>query len=408
MKLTTRYLGHPDRPVIGELFEAADQRIYFQFDPTWRDRNLELSPFYLPASSAGSLSTPTPSFGPLFGLFDDSLPDWWGEQLLKKFFDENGIRWARVGALQKLAAQGDYGIGALGYEPDEAPADFRAELSVDVARLVDAARSVVEGSPEKVLPQLIRSGMSPGGAQPKALIHLSHDLKKAWPGGATPPSDTEPWLIKFQIDRDIHITREEHAFALMARAAGIDVPETRLLTDSSGGVHFITRRFDRDQGERRHVHTFSGLTHTPVRDGLEYGDLMDVARTLCESELAVEEIFRRAVFNIAAGNNDDHGRNHAFVMDSTGQWTPSPAYDLTFASHPLASNLRSASVMGRFAAVSRRDLVELGKSQAVRKVDDTVEKVLAAIHRWPEFASEAGIPEFHAEWMRSEFPATEW
>ena len=408
MKLTARYTGHPDRPVIGELLEAPDGRIYFQYDPSWRDRKLELSPIYLPSSSAGSLSCPTPAFGPLFGLFDDSLPDWWGQQLLKKYFDEKGLRWSRVGILQKLAAQGDYGIGALAYEPAEATADFRAELAIDVARLVDAARGVIEGSPEKVLPQLIRSGLSPGGAQPKALIHLSHDLQQAWPGGADPPPDTDPWLIKFQMDRERHDTLEEHAFTLMAGAAGIDVPETRLLPDSAGRAHFITRRFDRAESVRRHVHTFSGLTHSPVRDGLEYGDLMNLARTLCASEAAVEEMFRRAVFNVAAGNNDDHGRNHAFIMAPDGNWTPSPAYDLTFASHPLATNLRSASVMGRFAEVSRRDLVALGKSQGARRIDDTIDRILEAIRRWPEFATAAGIPSPHATAMEAEFPASEW
>jgi serine/threonine-protein kinase HipA len=122
----------------------------------------------------------------------------------------------------------------------------------------------------------------------------------------------------------------------------------------------------------------------------------------------VEEIFRRAVFNVAAGNNDDHGRNHAFIMAPDGNWTTSPAYDLTFASHPLATNLRSASVMGRFAEVSRRDLVALGKSQGVRRIDDTIDRILEAICRWPEFATAAGIPSPHATAMEAEFPASEW
>ena len=408
MKLTVRYLGIPEQPIIGELFEAPDFRIYFQFDSNWRDRRLELSPIYLPTSSEGSLPTPTPSFSPLFGLFDDSLPDWWGQQLLKKFFEEKGIRWNRVGVLQKLAAQGDYGIGALGYEPAEAPADFRSELSIEVADLVEAARGIIEGEPSEALPQLVRSGITAGGAQPKALIHISEDFTRIWPGGGDPPNESSPWLIKFQLDREVHSTREEHAFCLMAKAAGIDVPETRLIEDRDGRVHFLIRRFDRSNGLKTHFQSFSGLTHTRPGDGLEYGELMNLARTLCSSEKAAEEFFLRAVFNVAAGNEDDHGRNHGFLMDASGEWRPSPAYDITFATHPLATNLRSASVMGKFSAVTRSELTELGKDQGVRRIDDTIDRILTSIRRWPEFATAAGIPDHHAALLADEMPASRW
>jgi len=408
VKLTARYLGHPERPVIGELFEAPDHRVYFQFDAEWRDLGLELSPFYLPSSTEVSLPTPTPHFSPLFGLFDDSLPDWWGQQLLKKFFDEKGIRWNRVGVLQKLAAQGDYGIGAIGYEPDEAPDDFRSQLAIEVASLADAARGIIEGESERTLPLLIRSGITAGGAQPKALIHLSKDFKTVWPGGGDPPSGSTPWLMKFQLDREVHTTREEHAFALMAGAAGINIVDTRLLTDQKGSVHFLCRRFDRNAVEKIHLHSYAGLTHSRPSEGLEYGDLMNLTRTLCQDENAVEEIFRRAVFNVAAGNDDDHGRNHAFLMNPQGEWRPSPAYDITFATHPLATNLRSASVMGRFSSVTRADLTALGKDQGIRRIDEAIDKILTAIRRWPEFAEAAGIPETHAALLAEEFPVSDW
>lgn len=408
MKLQVCYLGVDDRPRIGELFEAPTGAIHFQYDRAWRDRGLELSPIYLPLSQELSIATPTPGFGPLFGLFDDSLPDWWGQQLLKRFFDELGIPWNRVGALQKLSAQGVHGIGALGYEPDLGGGDFRSEISLEVARLVADARKTFHGEAGEVLPQFVRSGISAGGAQPKALVHFSADFSTLYPGGAGAPEGTSAWLIKFQLDRDVLTTREEHAYALMAAAAGVDVPETRLLEDAEGQIHFLSRRFDRDGSTPRHVHTYSGLTHTLPRDGLDYGTLMDLARSLCGSETAVEEVFRRAVFNVAAGNDDDHGRNHAFMMEAGGDWSPTPAYDLTFASHPLATNLRSASVNGRFSRLSRADLVALGKSQAVRRIDDQIDKVLAAIRRWPEFAAAAGLPEAHAAQLHSEMPGSAW
>lgn len=406
MKLTVRYHGAADHPVVGELFETTDHRVFFEYAADWRSRGLELSPLYLPIGTPGSLTTPTPAAGPLFGLFEDSMPDWWGTQLLRRFFDEKGIPWNRVGALQKLAAQGDYGIGALGYEPDEAPPDFRSQVSIEVADLVDSARQVFHGEATAALPVLVRSGMTAGGAQPKALVHLSDDFSRLWPGGGDPPAGSSPWLLKFQLDADRSDTHEEHACHLMASAAGIDVPETRLLPDSRGRTHFLSRRFDREDGHRFHIHTWCGLTHTAPRDGLDYGELMDLARTLCASEAATEEVFLRALFNVAVGNDDDHGRNHAFLMDSEGDWRPTPAYDLT--SNPLASNLRSASVNGRLAGWGLADFRQLGRGQAVRRIDEKIDQVLAAVRRWPEFAAAAGLSGADADRIGSEMPASRW
>lgn len=194
----------------------------------------------------------------------------------------------------------------------------------------------------------------------------------------------------------------------MAATAGIETAETCLLRDENGRVHFLSRRFDRQQSRKMHVHSYSGLTHTRPGDGLEYGELMNLARSLCQSESAVEELFIRAVFNVAVGNEDDHGRNHSFLMGPGGTWRPSPAYDITFASHPLATNLRSASVMGFSSRVSPVQLRALGKSQAIRRIDERIERVLSAIRRWPEFAAQSGLPERHVALLADEMPASAW
>jgi len=180
----------------------------------------------------------------------------------------------------------------------------------------------------------------------------------------------------------------------MARAAGIRMAETHLLAGSDGAHHFLSKRFDRPGDTRRHMHTYSGLTHTLVRDGLEYGDLMDLTRVLTASEVEVEEVFRRACFNVFAGNDDDHGKNHAFLMELDGRWKVSPAYDLTNASNPLVNGMRAASVNGKSVAVGRSDLKRLGESQSVRKVDETMDEVLAAINDWHRWAGEAGLGKF--------------
>jgi len=404
MKSEVVYLGGYERTVIGYLAEANDGRIFFEYSPEWIARGIELSPVYLSNRTQGSVTSPTPSFGPLFGLFADSLPDWWGEQMMKRYFGEKGIPWNKVSALQKLACAGGHAMGAIGYEPPFSGGTFREELTVEVAELVQNAHSFLHGSTEKMLPGLMRSGLSPGGAQPKVLLGFNKDFSRAMAGGGSLPASFDRWLLKFDFDAEYEHGKEEYAYSLMARAAGINMAETHLLVGSDGMHHFLSKRFDRPGESRRHIHTYSGLTHTLVRGGLEYGELMDLTRVLTGSEVEVEEVFRRACFNVFAGNDDDHGKNHAFLMEPDGQWKVSPAYDLTSTSNPLVTGMRAASVNGKSVGVGRADLKRLGESQSVRKIDEIIEEVLAAIQDWPRWAGEAGLCKFRTGQVSEEMP----
>jgi serine/threonine-protein kinase HipA len=191
------------------------------------------------------------------------------------------------------------------------------------------------------------------------------------------------------------------------------MPETRLLTTddpSHGGgrTHFVVRRFDRDGARRIHMHTFSGLTHTPVAQPIDYDEIMNVTRALTGREPEVEEMFRRAVFNVAAGNDDDHGRNHAFLMDDAGEWRLAPAFDLTRAANPLAGGVRAAAVLGKSREPGRDDLHRLGERQGVRRVAEHIDQVLDAVRDWPRWARQAGLGTRRAREVREELPARDW
>ncbi len=389
MELEVHWAGSgPAR--VGRLFQDARGTIFFEYDDAWRTRTRELSPLYLPNETTGAVAANTPAFGPLHGLFQDALPDWWGERLMRLHFEGRGIPWAKVSTLRKLACQGERKMGALAFRPDPDGADFGDGMVTELGALVDAAREAIRGEGSQVLEELLRSGMSSGGAQPKALLAISNDFSEIRLDGGPQPG-LVGWLVKFDTEPVLMEGRIETAYAAMARAAGIAVPETRLL-DAAGGCHFLTRRFDRGtDGVRLHLHSYSGLTQTPLRDGLEYGSLMDLARALTEDHRAVEEIFRRAVFNVAAANDDDHGRNHAFLMDGDGRWSLAPAFDLTLATYPLASGFRAARVMGKAAGITRRDLRRLGDGQGVRQVNAVIDEVLGAIADWPRHAADHGL-----------------
>lgn len=389
MDLEVHWAGERDQR-IGRLYQDARGMVFFEYDPAWRSSGRELSPLYLPNETTGAVSTPTPGFGELHGLFQDALPDWWGEQLMRRHFEERGIPWKKITVLRKLACQGERKMGALAFRPDLDGRNFADGLLAELGTLVEAAREALRGESGEVLAELLQSGMSPGGAQPKALLAISDDFSEIRLDDPAPPGFAS-WLIKFDTEPVLQEGRIEAAYSALARAAGINVPETRLI-EAAGGCHFLTRRFDRTvKGTRLHLHSYSGLTHTPLRDGLEYGDLMELARALTGDQRAVEEIFRRAVFNIAAANDDDHGRNHAFLMDKSGTWTLAPAFDLTLATYPLASGFRAARVNGKAGNITRRDLQQLAKTHGVRRPDDTISEVLDAVADWGKQADDHGL-----------------
>ncbi len=409
MKLDVRHLGLPDQPLVGSLADDARGRIFFQYDPGWVARGIELSPVRLPLRLTGAVTTSTPEFSPLFGLFDDSMPDWWGQRIMRHHFERLGIPWNGVRALDKLACQGAFSMGALAYEPDLSPASFRATLATEVSELVAAARQILAGDAHEVLPALVRGGLSPGGAQPKALVAFDDEFTHAVAWGGDAPAGFTQWLVKFQLDADDPVGRSEQAVTRMAAAAGIRTPETRLYETPDGLAHFLTKRFDRQPDmPPLHLHSFAGLTHTPVRELIDYGDLLGLCRELTQRETEVEQLFLRAAFNIGVANDDDHSRNHAFLLDPAEGWRLAPAYDLTRASYPLGSGYRAAGINGRFAELGPGDLRKLGRDQGVRRIDETLGRVIGVIRRWQEFAAEAGLSNSHAAMLASEMPASRW
>jgi serine/threonine-protein kinase HipA len=389
MELEVHWAGGGDERV-GRLYQDSRGSVFFVYDGAWRTGTRELSPIYLPNSTRGAVSTPTPGFGELHGLFQDALPDWWGQRLMQRHFEARGIPWTRVTALRKLACQGTRKMGALTFLPCPDGTDFNDGMLAELGALVEAARELLRGEAGDVLAALLRSGMSPGGAQPKALLAVAEDFSEVRLDDPPLPG-FGAWLIKFDTEPVLQEGRIEAAYADMARAAGISVPETRLV-EAAGGCHFLSRRFDRGaDGLRLHLHSYSGLTHTPLRDGLDYRDLMEIARSLTDDRRCVEEIFRRAVFNVAAANDDDHGRNHAFLMDAAGKWRLAPAFDLTFASYPLASGFRAARVDGKAANITRKDLIRLGEAHDVSNPGEIIEQVLDAIAQWGRHSAANGI-----------------
>jgi len=378
-----------DGQKVGTLAEARGG-IFFEYDAQFIATAHELSPLNLELGSG--LRSRGSSGMRLPGLFEDSLPDQWGERLMREWFRRQGFVSHSITPLMMLAYVGRRGMGALVYEP-ELPSAHGGER-VNLRDLHDAAMQV-ETSGTIDLDVLAEVGTSAGGARPKALIGLPRTGSEGILAGAgeLPPSH-DAWMVKLDTSDNAADGVMEEAYALMARAAGVDMPPTRLLESTHGDNvrhHFAVKRFDREGRERIHHHTLAAMCHIPGCD-LDYETMLRVTRRITHDEREVWRAYRRAVFNVLASNRDDHGKNHGFLYRNR-EWKLGPAYDVTFRS-PRQLSERGMAVCGERRNAGRKHLAALAESEALdrRAALAVIEEVAAALARWHEFASQANVP----------------
>ena len=374
--------------LVGTLAES-ERRLYFEYAADFLDDPLWLSPFKLPPEP-GLHEHRDLAFGPLFGLFDDSLPDGWGLLLMDRYFRRQGVLLDGVSPLDRLAYLGRRTMGALTYYP---PAEID-ELDPSILDLHDMAREaylVLEGKGEDVLPQLLRAGGSPGGARPKVLVGACGDHMIS--GEDELPKGYTGWLVKFPAREDASEDgRIEYAYSEMARAAGVMMPQTRLFTTTQGEAFFGVERFDRQRSERRHVQTFGNLIHSNFRvPSCDYEMLLRVTRILTKNQSDALRVFRLMVFNILVHNRDDHVKNFAFILTAEGDWRFAPAYDLTFAAGPGGEHTMTVAGEGRHPALAHVLTVAKGAGIEAGQARAIVDEVTAAVADWPRFADAAGI-----------------
>ena len=380
---------------VGRLVEGRG-RIFFEYDPSWLAQGHDLSPLHLPRKP-GVQYYHAKSFDGMPGLFHDSLPDSWGAKLMEMRFAEKGIKPNKVTPLMRLAYVGQRGMGALTYEPAWPEPGASPHLQQTKLLVLEReARAVVAGAAGKVLAHLVEAGGTAGGAYPKVVIAVNDRAPgEVLYGGGEYPAGYTPWLVKFDLSTANATGPIEQAYAAMARAAGITIPETRLfaVTDQTGVVrrHFGVKRFDRDGSERFHVHSFAGVAHQDP-DKCDYRDLLLVAKALTRDMTQVAEGVRRMVFNVVASNRDDHGKNHAFVYRQ-GEWAFSPAFDLVFVS-PTVQSMRGMGIGGEWRAPTLDQITRVAQDAGLepKALRSITEQVTAAIRRWPHFAEEAKVP----------------
>jgi serine/threonine-protein kinase HipA len=365
-----------------------DRRALFEYAPEFLDAKLPISPLHLPLNP-GVQTAPREPFAGLFGVFADSLPESYGRLLLDRRLRALGRDPNALTRLDRLALVGEGGFGALRFVPANTIAEEALPMP-DLDRLQAEALAVIAGEPSELLGALQRLSGSAGGARPKAQVWLGADDASL---STAPGPRLEPWLVKFRAPRDPpDIGAIEAAYAAMAEAAGIEVALYRLLPSRTGPGHFASRRFDRDADGPLHLHSLAGLLQAdPDGAAVSYRENLRATQYLTRDIRAVEAAFRRMVFNVLAHNRDDHARNHAFLMNASGEWALAPAFDLTFSPGPGGEHYLSIDGEGR--RPSRANLVAEGAAAglASKRMGAIVGEVAEAVGQWPEIARSMGI-----------------
>lgn len=368
------------------------RRALFEYDADFRATGLHLSPFKLPPD-AGLLEAPFDRFGGLHGLFDDSLPDGWGRLLLDRYVRGMGVNPASLTPLDRLAWVGLRAIGALSYEPQH-EIDSDHEIA-DLHKLGKEAQLVVDDKTTEALETLLHVGGSPQGARPKALVLLAVDGSTVTTG-MKHKDGFEPYLVKFNAKGDPAKTMGaiEYAYSMMAREAGVDMPETRLIAPEGDHLgYFGIKRFDRRGAQRVHTHTVSGLIDAePGVTLIDYETVLQVTQVLTRNAQEVKQVFRRATFNVFAHNRDDHTRNIAFLMEPDGAWHLTPAYDITFSPGPGGEHTLTIGGEGRNPGTDHLHQLAANAGIRTRHAIEIINEVRETCLRWPNFAKDAGVP----------------
>lgn len=387
----------------------------FQYDKDFLKLGIDLSPILMPISQGEKLfefqeNRGNATFKGLPGLLADILPDKYGNALINTWLVRQGRPTNSLNPVEILCFIGERGMGALEFEP-VLPKTNNLSTKLEMGSLVDIAQEILSGrkdfttnlieSEEKALFDMLKIGSSVGGARAKALIVYNEKTGEVRSGQAGAPEGFEHWLIKFdgvsdaQFGATIGYGRVEMAYHQMAIDAGIHMMECRLL-EENGRAHFMTKRFDRVPGKQKiHVQTFCAMRHFDFNEVTVYSyeELFETMRMLGLSYPEAQELFRRMVFNVMSRNCDDHTKNFAFVMNESGNWQLSPAYDVCHAYRPGSDwvSQHALSINGKRKNNTREDLLTVGKRMNIKNTEEIIDKVSSVVSKWSDYASAVNV-----------------
>lgn len=406
---------------IGAVSWVEDRQVgVFQFDPSFIRSGIQLSPLMMPLRELPyefpALSKET--FKGLPGLLADSLPDKFGNAVIDTWLASQGRTAASFNAVERLCYIGIRGMGGLEFKP--ALRLFHAKSDeIEVSKLVELSnkildeRSSLEGvfsgdDDQDAIKDILRVGTSAGGARAKAILAWNPTTNEFRSGQVKNPSGFEYWIMKFDgisNNRDKELAdpqgygKIEYAYSLLAAKAGIEMTECRLHHEG-GRSHFMTKRFDRNiDGSKIHMQSLGAIAHVDFNQPAlySYEQTIQTMKRLGLSQSDLEQQVLRAMFNVVGRNHDDHVKNIAFLMNRSGEWKLSPAFDVSYAFDPLGywTSQHQMSINGKRESFVKQDIISFAKLAGIKsnRASEMLDRVITAIKSWPEVAGNVEIAE---------------
>ncbi len=318
----------------------------------------------------------------------DSLPDMFGNLIFKTWLASNQKDQEELNILEQLAYISNRGMGALEYFPSK---EIPINTSVDLDQIINILKVVLDEKENlneqnlnsEALLNIFKIGTSAGGARPKILISENKKSGKIIPGDTEYAENYNHYLVKLSLDNELGYPREilEYCYYLTARKVGITMMESKLIDNQ----HFATLRFDRQNGEKQHVLTATGMTGWDFKkpEDSNYENLFKLSSFLKISQAQIRELYKRMIFNIVFRNLDDHLKNHSFIYNpSKDNWSLSPAYDLTFSLNPLLdfrTSNQALSVNNKRTEIGRKDVFKIAESFTISNPKGIIEEVEDAV-----------------------------
>ena len=342
--------------------------------------------------------------GGIPGFIDDYLPDTWGRRVLTALAHyRDGRRLNAGGAIDLLTlVEGGHRIGALAFVDVGGTPDYAHSAPLELLSRVEETAAQVDASEwgstsldRLAIAHLARTGSGTGGARPKALVS----------------DGTTHYLAKFnrRTRDDYNNARVELACLQMARAAGLEVADGRVVEKVNSRDVLLLERFDVDSdGHRRHLVSVNALLKEPAtqRDSgllFRYDNIADLLRRHSGAvRKDLEQLARLALFNRAINNTDDHSRNFSLIHDGN-RYRLAPAYDLV---PSMAVGEYHAASFGYEPNPPRpSQIARVGRMFGLSKpwLSSCAEEVLSAVERWREFADRAGVMDAEADRIASRF-----
>lgn len=402
---------------VGSLYWQEDLAAgVFEYEARFLRSGLEIAPLTMPLSQSREpyqfLQNRTKCFSGLPGLLADSLPDAFGRQIIAEWFAGKGLPVQSITPLDYLCYVGKRGMGALEFEPCQAVEGLEESSELHLKELTALAESVfserkhfrtlLQKSDKKVV-DILKVGTSAGGAKPKAIIAYNEATGEVRSGQVKAPDGFDYWLLKFdggtyseheeKSNNPKGIGQVEYAYYLMAQACDIQMSECRLLADGNQH-HFMTRRFDRiSSGEKLHMQTAAGLAHLDRDERHSYEEIFALLRRMNLGMPSQEQLYRRMVFNVVMRNHDDHTKNFSFLMNSQGEWSLAPAYDMCYAYTPGGrwTDRHQLSLNGKQSDFTRADLQQVAENMGIRKSGVIIDQIVEVASRWKEYALSSGV-----------------